>query len=91
MAQDHQAAWPAARTNGTYLNAQFLRLRARRGPKKAVIALAASILTAAYHMLRDDQTYADLGGAHFDNLKITTRLVRRLTDLGHQVDLKRAA
>ena len=89
-----QAAWAAARSKGTYLNAQFLRLRARRGPKKAVVAVAASMLTSAYYMLRDDRTYADLGGQHFDNLnkaKITTRLVHRLTDLGYRVDLKPAA
>jgi len=63
-----QAAWAAARSKGTYLNAQFLRLRARRGPKKAVVAVAASMLTSAYYMLRDDRTNADLGGQHFDNL-----------------------
>jgi hypothetical protein len=87
-------AWAASRSKGNYLNAQFLRLRARRGPKKAVIAVAASILTAAYHVLRDDQTYNDLGDDNFDSLnktKITTRLVRRLTDLGNQVELKPAA
>jgi transposase len=89
-----QAAWAAARSKGTYLNAQFLRLKARRGPKKAVVAVAASILTAAYYMLRNDQPYADLGSSHFDDLnktRITARLVRRLADLGYQVDLKPAA
>ena len=48
-----QCAFAAARAKNTYLQAQFLRLKARRGPKKAAIAVAASILTAVYHMLRD--------------------------------------
>src|SRR3954468_11227137 len=47
------AAWAAVKTKGTYLQAQFQRLRARRGAKKAIIAVAASMLTAAYHILRD--------------------------------------
>ena len=46
-----QCAFAAARAKNSYLQAQFLRLKARRGPKKAAIAVAASILTAAYHML----------------------------------------
>jgi transposase len=47
-----QAAWAAIRTKGSYLRAQFHRLKSRRGPKKALIAVAASMLTAVYHMLR---------------------------------------
>jgi transposase len=46
-----QCAWAATRTNGSHLQAQFLRIRSRRGAKKAIDAVAASILTAAYHML----------------------------------------
>jgi len=56
-----QCGWAAARTKATYLNAQFVRLRTRRGPKKAVCAVAASILTAAYHMLKDGTFYQDVG------------------------------
>lgn len=57
------AAWPAARSKGSYLQAQFLRLKSRRGPKKAAVAVAASILTAAYHIFWDDGVvYLDLGG-----------------------------
>jgi hypothetical protein len=51
-----QGAWGAARAKGTYYQAQFFRLKARRGPKKAAIAVAASLLTAAYHMLSIPQT-----------------------------------
>ena len=61
-----QCAWAAAHKNGSYLQAQFHRLRARRSAKKAIGALAASILTAAYHMLKDGTLYHDLGPDHFD-------------------------
>ena len=57
-----QAAWAATRKNGSYLQAQFRRLKGRRGPKKAIVAVAASMLTAAYFMLRDETDYHDLGG-----------------------------
>jgi len=89
-----QAAWAAARKKGSYLQAQFLRLRSRRGPKKAVIAVAASILTAAYHMLKDGTFYEDLGGDYFqrrDHERIKRRLLQRLESLGYQVELRQAA
>lgn len=89
-----QAAWAASRAKGTYLRAQFLRLKSRRGPRKAVCAVAASILTAVYYMLRDDVPYKDLGPDYFDTqdkTKTTKRLVRRLQELGYEVDLKDAA
>ena len=53
------------RKKHSYLHAQFQRLRARRGPRKAICAVAASILTAAYHMLGDGTFYADPGPDHF--------------------------
>lgn len=56
-----QAAWSAIKVRDSYLRAQFLRLRARSGPKKAAVAEAASILTAVYCMIRDDQPFRDLG------------------------------
>ena len=59
-----QCAWAATRKKGSYLQAQFQRLRHRRGPKKAVCAVAASMLTAAFHMLRDGTLYQDLGPDH---------------------------
>ena len=89
-----QAAWAAARSKDTYLHAQFLRLKSRRGPKKAIIAVAASILTAAYCMLRDGVAYRALGGQYFDHLDTTKtahRLVRRLRALGFAVELNAAA
>jgi|SRR5579871_169389 len=89
-----QVAWAATRTKNTYLGAQFRRLKGRRGPKKAIMAVAASILTAAYVMLRDGVPYRDLGHDYFDRLdrtKTITRLVRRLKDLGCDVEVKAAA
>ena len=71
-----QCAWAATRTKGTYLQAQFHRLRARRGAKKAIGAVAASILTAAYHMLRNGALYQDLGAGHFDRRAKTTQTNR---------------
>jgi len=85
-----QCAWAAARTKGSYLQAQFHRIRARRGPKKAIIAVAASILTAIYHMLKDGTMYHDLGPNHFDSRskeRQKNRLVKRLADLGYAVEL----
>jgi transposase len=89
-----QCAWSAARTKSSYLRAQFLRIKVRRGPKKAIIAVAASMLTAAYYMLRDDADYRDLGTDYFDRVDKTRsahRLVRRLQSLGFEVELKPAA
>jgi transposase IS116/IS110/IS902 family protein len=58
-----QAAWAAVNKKDSYLRAQFHRVKARRGAKKAIIAVAASILTAIYHMLKHGTTYRDLGAA----------------------------
>ncbi len=60
-----QCAWAASRKKDGYLRAQFQRLRQRRGPKKAVCAVAASMLTAIWHMLRCGTFYQDLGADHF--------------------------
>jgi transposase len=84
------AAWAAIRVKGSYLQAQFLRLKARRGAKKAILAVAASMLNAAWHMLKDRVEYKDLGADHFarrDRSKAIQRLVRRLNDLGCKVQL----
>jgi transposase len=85
-----QCAWAASRTKGSYLQAQYLRIRSRRGPKKAIGAVAASILTAAYHMLKNGTLYQDLGASHFDNRdkgKQVLRLVNRLQNLGFAVQI----
>jgi len=85
-----QCAQAAARKNASYLQAQFHRLRARRGAKKAFGALAASILTTVYHMLISGELYHDLGPAHFDRrakASQTHRLVTRLQNLGYAVQI----
>jgi transposase len=76
------------------LQAQFLRIKSRRGAKKAVLAVAASMLTAVYFMLRDGVTYKDLGTDHFSRHEKTTtiqRLLGRLSDLGCNVAIAQTA
>jgi transposase len=89
-----QAAWSATRCKQGYLPAQFFRIRSRRGPKKAIVAVAASMLTAAYYILRDDVDYRDLGSDYFDRLdrkSAASRLVKRLSDLGFTVEITATA
>jgi transposase len=88
-----EAAWVAARTKGTYAMAQYRRLAARRGKKRAIVAVAHSLLIAAYHVLRDQIPYQDLGPQHFDRLnptQLAQHLVKRLERLGHKVTLEPA-
>lgn len=85
-----QAAWAAIKVKGGYLQAQFHRLRARRGAKKAIMGVAASMLTAAWHMLRNQTEWHDLGAAHFDRAdatKTANRLIRRLQQIGFAVQV----
>jgi transposase len=88
-----QIAWSAARKKQSYFQAQFLRLKSRRGPKKAIVAVAASMLTDVYYMLRDGTEFHDLGDqyfAHHDKARLTNRLLKRLRDLGVEVEVKAA-
>jgi transposase len=85
-----QSAWAAVRKKDSYLRAQFHRIKARRGATKAIMAVAASILTAIYHMLKNGTKYQDLGPHHFDRRskeQQTHRLIKRLGDLGYAVAL----
>jgi transposase len=87
------AAWAATHKKNGYLRAQFLRIKSRRGAKKAILAVASSMLTAAYFMLRDGVEYHDLGAHHFeqrDKPQLATRLIQRLRDLGVAVEVKAA-
>jgi transposase len=89
-----QAAHAVSRTKDNYLAAQFRRLAARRGKKRAAIAVAHSIVVIAYHMLRDGTEYRDLGGDYFDKRnkeKLQRNLVSRLEGLGLKVMLEPAA
>lgn len=89
-----QSAWAAARKKSSYFQALFLRLKARRGARKAVIAIAASILTTVYHMLRDGTCYHDLGPQHFarrDPARTVRKLADRIRGLGYHVEIRSAA
>ena len=89
-----QCAWAAMRVKDSYFRAQYLRIRAKRGPKKAIVAVAASMLTAAYYMLKRNEPYRDLGGDYFqrqDKGRAAKKLIRRLNDLGYRVELRPAA
>jgi transposase len=85
-----QSAHSAVRMKGTYFQALFHRIRSRRGVKKAIVAVAASILTAIYHMLKDGTMFQALGADHFDRRtkeQQKNRLVKRLAELGYAVEL----
>lgn len=85
-----EAAWAAARTKRTYLNAQYHRLAPRRGKKRAIGAVKHSILTAVYFMIRDQVPYNDLGADHFTRINPAQQVryhVRKLQQLGHDVQL----
>jgi transposase len=86
-----ECATSAARGKGTYLASQYTRIKWRRGHRKAVGAVAHSILTIAYHVLRRGRPYTDLGPNYLllrDNAEAyTKRLVRQLERLGHMVTL----
>lgn len=87
-----QAAHAAARTKDTYLSAQYHRLATRRGKKRAAVAVAHTIITIIYHLLRTGGTYRELGGNFFDERdreQVARRQVARLQRLGYRVTLER--
>jgi len=89
-----QAAWAAVKRRDSYLHAQFVRLRARRGAKKAIVAVAASMLVAVYHMLQREVTYQDPGADYFtrrDRDRRARYLQRELQALGYEVALHKVA
>jgi len=86
-----QCAWAAKRKKDSYYRAQFFRLQSRRGPQKAICAVAASILTAIYHILTDGTEHHDLGATYFDRRPVELKvnhLVARLKKLGFTVQLQ---
>lgn len=88
-----EAAWAAIRSKATYLSAQYHRLAARRGKKRAIVAVAHSILVIIYHMLRDHTSYRDLGSNYFDErnyLHVLKKAVSRIERLGYKVTLDAA-
>lgn len=89
-----QAAWAGSRTKGSYFKAQFHRIAARRGAKRAVLAVAHTMLVSGYYMLSQPTVFQDLGQSYFDRLNadsLTRYHVRRLEKLGHRVTLEPAA
>jgi len=89
-----EAGHAAARCKQGYLAAQYHRLAARRGKKKAVVAVGHPLLVVAYHLLTRQEEYRELGGNYFDERDkqaVTRRLVQRLEKLGYDVSLQPAA
>ena len=89
-----EAAMAASRKKRSYLKDKFHRLRARRGTKRAAMAIAHKILIAVYHMLSTGTGYADLGETYLDGLekrRVTRNLIRRLERLGYEVKLETKA
>jgi transposase len=85
-----EAAWATSRTQ-TYLGAQYHRIARRRGKKKAIVAVAHSILVIAYHLLKEGTTYRDLGHDYFDKretARLQQRLIARLESLGLRVTVE---
>jgi len=83
-----QAAHAAARSRNTYLSAQYHRLAGRRGKKRAIVAVAHSILVISYHIIQRKEPYRDLGGDYFDKQRpeaTAKRLLKRLQHLGYDV------
>ena len=89
-----QCAWAASKKKNSYYKAQFHRLSAKRGPKIALCAVAASLLTAIYHMLKNGAAHEDPGAGHFDRRSTeckAKRLVAQLKQLGYEVELQPVA
>lgn len=84
-------AWAASRTKNTFYNARFHRLAARRGKKRAAIAVAHSILKSVYHVLKDDVSYHELG-AEYLNSRIEDKrkkyLKKELEKMGYTVQIE---
>lgn len=86
-----QSGWAAGKTKNSYLGAQFRRLTRTRGEKRAIVAVAHSILVIVYHLLKTGKPYQELGRDYFEKLdpqRLTNDLVKRLQRLGHKVTLE---
>lgn len=89
-----QAAWTASRTKGTYLGAKYRKMASRIGKKKALIALAHTMLVSIYHMIKRKEPYKELGADYLENLykeRIIKNLKKRIEALGYAVELKAGA
>lgn len=89
-----EISWAAARTKNSYPSAQYRRLATHRGKKRALVAVANSLIQVLWHLLTHRRPYADLGADYFEQLnkqRLTQSLVRRLEKLGHTVALQPTA
>lgn len=89
-----ESAWAAARARRSHLSAQYRRISRRRGSKRAALAIAHRLLVIAYHVIRDEVPFADLGADYFDRLnaaKAKRYHLKRLTELGCDVSSVSAA
>jgi len=89
-----QLAHAAARTKGTYLAPLYHRLAAHRGKKRAIIAVAHSIVVSAFHRLIRDDPYRELGGHYLDTHRqahLVDQITRRIERLGYRVTLEPGA
>jgi transposase len=87
----NQAAWAASRTKDTYLKARYHRLAARRGKKRAIVAIGRSILVSIWYMLSRQQAYQDLGADYYDQRRKDTKVsyfTKQLTRMGFTVQLE---
>jgi len=88
-----QAAWAASHTKDTYLAARFRRLAARKGKKRAIVAVAHTIVVSMYHMLKNKQPYRELGADFLDRRNaenVKRYLLKRLERLGLHVTVRSA-
>jgi transposase len=86
-----QAAWAVSRKKSCYLSSQFKRIASRRGPKRALVAVAHSMLAIGYHMLKTGQGYYELGGNYLDQInkdQLQRHFIKRLQKLGFKVTLE---
>jgi len=87
-----ESAWGASRTKGSYLQARYHRLASRRGKKRATLALAHTLLIMAYHIVKEQCTYHELGADYFDRLNeqyLVKRLTSRIETFGYHVTLEK--
>jgi transposase len=89
-----QSAWAATRKKDSYFQAQYRRLAGRRGKKRSIVAVAHSLLTIIYHMLKHASDYRELGCDYLDKLnaqRLLPHLLKRIKDMGYQVTLQDSA
>lgn len=87
-----EAAWAASKTKGSYLKSRYHRLASRRGKKRAALAVGHTILITAYHIIKEQCVYIELGAEFFDRLNeqhLLNRLTKRIAALGYKVDIEK--